>query len=75
MELPPNQGGFFMSETPWGTRFVKVIFPGWNGLETGGEEGRPGLRINRRILRGFESHPLRQLLVHPRSCTSTYVEK
>ena len=61
MELPPSQGGFFIPGTPSGARFAKVIFPVWKGHETGGEEGCPGLRINRCVLRGFESHPLRQL--------------
>ena len=41
MDLPPSQGGFFMPGTPSGTRFAVVIFLGYNGLEMGGEEGRP----------------------------------
>ena len=39
MESPPSQGGFFMPETPPGTRFAKVVFPDWNGLGTGDEMG------------------------------------
>ena len=39
MESPPSQGGSFMSGTQWGTRFAKVLSPGWKELETG--EGEP----------------------------------
>ncbi len=45
MESPPSQGGFFMPGTQRGTRFAKVVFPGWKGLVTGGGDGRAGLRI------------------------------
>jgi hypothetical protein len=45
MELPPSQGGFFIPGTLSGTRFAKVLSPGWKGHVTGGGGGRPGLRI------------------------------
>ncbi len=36
MESPPSQGGFFMLGTQRGTRFAKIVPPGWKELETGG---------------------------------------
>jgi hypothetical protein len=39
MESPPSQGDLFMLGTLWGTRFAKVLSPGWKGLVTGGETG------------------------------------
>ncbi len=34
--IAPSQGGFFMLGTQRGTRFAKVVSPGWKGLVTGG---------------------------------------
>ncbi len=33
MEWPPSRGGFFMPGTQPGTRFAKVLSPGWKELE------------------------------------------
>ncbi len=33
MELPLNSGGFFLLGTQRGTRFAKVLSPGWKELE------------------------------------------
>ncbi len=47
MESPPSQGGLFMSGTQPGTRFAKVLSPGWKGLVMGGETETSAFRFPR----------------------------